>query len=1040
LACSEAPRAYAGRVQSRADLVGGPRAIGEVGDWRISNGRVRFIVQDKGASRVYTTFGGSLIDADLERGAGVPGRDGLGEMFPAYFLSAVEPKDTQRHAAIEVVDDGSGGGTARIRVIGSPSEFLTSTKRIDDILIGNGVSFALDYALGPEDDFLTITSTIINDQPTAHPFPSGAFPVPMGFIALFGDGQPLFLPGEAGYDVRFTLEKTFKRKYALPAIPGLTTDVVGVEGDGIAYGLSYCPACASPFANSLPPAPGFVANHASQYSPYAAISPQTMLVPFISGTLLGLFLGEAPQSLPGGTAFSTTLRLRVSDSLSRVIDPVLRETKSALVHVDGVVREERSEEPVAFADVIVTGEEGNSATVSAARADSQGRFQMLLPPGKYAAYARRKGFANSGGIRFDATADAHLEPHVNRNALLAVEVADFDTGRRVPAKVTVEGTYDAQFAGIDPKNFLYNYRLGDPYKPTELDVSTRHYIETTLRAGGDGRALAEVRPDRYRVIVSRGPSYSIDVQDVELRAGELTRVGATVRRVVPAAGRIAADLHVHAQGSVDSDVTLEERALGYAAEGIDFMAMTEHNFVQDLQPLIDRMGLTDFLRATPGIELTSLEAGHWNAYPLQFDVANVTHGSFPWFRRTPQALFDDLRARGKYGPGEVIVQVNHPRDSIQGYFTAYGLSGDALSGNLLVDAPGKPGTFAPSGPGFGPGTFSLDFDAIEILTGKRFDLLRTFRVPDPPPPPPHPPDCSVSNVPGCMGPPGSVVRDGNGAVGFPGALEDWEHLLDTGHRITAVGNSDSHKTLDGEGGYPRNLIDLGHDVVTAREIDEREVVRAIKAGRVSVTTGPVVTLTAITDTGEVPAGSLVKPDSAGAVRLHVVVDAAPWIDVSDVQLIVPVLGAPVSCFRGDPCSRMKIALDSPGEVRRLDRRDLRVLAPAGRDSWVAVEVRGQRSLWPVVIPYEIPVLLLNDAVAAVGGALGLTDPFGNLKPRLVTQTYPFAVSNPILIDGDLDGKWGAPPQRGPVSRVRLDGSGDDAQLMDLRAAVERWRR
>jgi hypothetical protein len=766
-----------------------------------------------------------------------------------------------------------------------------------------------------------------------------------------------------------------------------------------------------------------------------------MLVPFITGTLFGLFLGEAPQSLPGGTAFSTTLKLRLSDgSPARVIDPVLRETRPSLVQVTGIVREERSEEPVPFADVIVTGEEGNSAAINAARADAQGRFEMQLPPGHFAAFARRKGFAHSGGMRFDALPGTYLEPHVDRTALLAVEVSD-EKGRRVPAKVTLEGTYALQFTGLDPKEFLYSFKYGDPYKPTELDPSTRHYIEKTLRAGADGRATAEVRPDRYRVIVSRGPAYSIDVQDVELSAGSLTRVSAVVRRVIDVPGRIEADLHVHAQGSVDSDVKLEDRALGYAAEGIDFMALTEHNYVQDLQPVIDRLGLTDFLRATPGIELTSLEAGHWNAYPLRFDAASITHGSFPWFRRTPQALFDDLRARGKYGPEDVIVQVNHPRDSIQGYFGAYGLTGDPLTGDLLRDAPGKKGGFAPRGAGFGAGTFSLDFDALEILTGKRFDLLRTFRVPDPPPPDPHPPACTAGGPALCMGPPGSVVRDSSGTVAFPGAQEDWEHLLDVGTRITAVANSDSHKTLDGEGGYPRNLIDLGHAVVNARDIDEREVVRAIKGGRVSVTTGPEITLTAVTSQGEVPAGSLVKPDAAGAVQLHVVVDAAPWIDVSEVQLLVP---APPSCRRGDPCSTMKLALDPvpAGAVRRLDRF-VRIVAPAGRDSWAAVEVRGAKSLWPVVIPYEIPTLLLNDAVAAVGAAIGpslLGDDFGNLKPRLVTQMYPFALSNPVLIDGNLDGKWGVARQRGPVSRERLDGSGDDAQLIEFRHAMERWPR
>src|SRR5258708_12910055 len=96
-ACDHGTRAFAGQVQSRAELVGGPRAVGEVGDWRLSNGRVRFIVQDKGASRVYTSFGSTLIDADLARpnepdpyGRRI-GHDALGELFPALFLPAPPP-------------------------------------------------------------------------------------------------------------------------------------------------------------------------------------------------------------------------------------------------------------------------------------------------------------------------------------------------------------------------------------------------------------------------------------------------------------------------------------------------------------------------------------------------------------------------------------------------------------------------------------------------------------------------------------------------------------------------------------------------------------------------------------------------------------------------------------------------------------------------------------------------------------------------------------------------------------------------------------
>jgi len=1041
-ACNPGTHAYAGQVQSRSELVGGPRAIGEVGDWRLSNGRVRFIVQDKGPSRVYSTFGGSLIDADLERPNELDpygrriGHDGLGELFPAYFLSAVEP------SKIVVVDDGSSGGTARLRVTGTASEFLTATKFIDGATIGAGISFAIDYALGPDDDFLTITSSMINEQRFDHAFPITTFPVPMGFICLFGDGQPLFLPGEAGNDVRFTLEKAFKRTYQLPSFPGVTTDVVAVEGDGVSYGLSYCPTCASPFDSALPPAPGFVWHHRDQYTPYATVTPQSMLVPFVTGTLFGLFLGEAPPVLPGGTAFSTTMRLRVSDgSPAHLIDEVLQEEGAPSAQLTGVVREQVSEEPVPFADVVVfhalaDGVLGAAETL--AKADAQGRFTALVAPGNYLAVGRKVPRPNSPQLAFSAAAGqvVYIEPHVGRSALLAVEVSD-QTGRRVPAKVTVLGNFDPQFAGRDPKTFLYDYRLGDPYRPTSLDPTSTEYVETTLRAGGDGRAQGEVRPGNYRIIVSRGPAYSIDEQEVTLVAAQLTRVGSKIIRVLPDDGRIAADLHVHAQGSVDSDALLADRAQSYSAEGIDFMVMTEHNYVQDLQPVIDQLGLTDFTKATTGIELTSLEAGHWNAYPLRFDASSVTHGSFGWFRRTPQALFDDLRAHGKYGPDQVVVQVNHPRDAIQGYFTAYGLSGDALTGDLAADAPGKSGVFAPSGLGFGAGTFSLDFDALEILTGKRFDLLDTYRVPAAPPPLPHPPACTgaASDPLDCMGAAGSVVRDSTGAVAYPGALEDWEHLLDLGHRITAVANSDSHKLLDGEAGYPRNLIDLGHPVGNARAIDDREVVAAIKAGRVSATTGPEISLTAVTESGEeLPPGSIVTPRADGSVYLRVVVNAAPWIDVSHVELLVP---APPGCFRGDACSRMTLPLEPglpPGTVKRMDI-PVRLGEVPARDTWVALQVRGDKSLWPVVIPYEIPVLLLTDAVSTVGGAIGLADEFGNLKPTLITQTRPWALSNPILIDGDGDGKWGVAPQRGALLSPPPDGSGDSAQLIDLHKAI-----
>jgi hypothetical protein len=529
-----------------------------------------------------------------------------------------------------------------------------------------------------------------------------------------------------------------------------------------------------------------------------------------------------------------------------------------------------------------------------------------------------------------------------------------------------------------------------------------------------GRAQGELRPGNYRVTVSRGPAYTIDTHEVVLEPGVLTRVSAVVQRVLPSNGRVAADLHVHSIASIDADVPFEDRVASYAAEGIDFLASTDHNYVVDLKPTVARMALEDFVQTTVGIELSSLEAGHWNAYPLDYKVGPVRHYDLDWLRQRPQQIFDGLRGLGRYGPADTVVQVNHPRDSVQGYFAAYGLIGDPLSNELLHDTPPRQGTFVPSGPGFEFGTFSLDFDAMEILTGKRFDLMRTFRVPDVLPPPP---------LPATVGPPGSIVRDSTGAVAFPGAFEDWQHLLDAGHRITAVGNSDSHHLVDGEGGYPRNLIDVGHGWDSATQLDELEIARAIKAGKVMVTTAPEITLTAVDPGGgaEQPVGSLVRPDAAGTVTVHIVVDAAPWVDVTHAALILP--GG----------QRVELALDPPTDgVRRLDAMH-RVRVPDGRDSWIAAEVTGDRSLYPVVVPFEIPPLLLNDAVASVGSAVGLTDEFGNLKPQQITRVTPFAASNPIFVDGNGDGKWGV--QRQAAAAV---GPAADARAVDLRAVYRSW--
>ena len=122
-------------------------------------------------SATTSTFGGALIDADLARPRGEldPRATGDSARRPRRALPLpFSSRRSSRGFRSSVIDDGSTGNPARIRVTGKPSEFLTQTKTVDELAVGEGLAFILDYALGPNDDYLTITASMtyhLNQSP-----------------------------------------------------------------------------------------------------------------------------------------------------------------------------------------------------------------------------------------------------------------------------------------------------------------------------------------------------------------------------------------------------------------------------------------------------------------------------------------------------------------------------------------------------------------------------------------------------------------------------------------------------------------------------------------------------------------------------------------------------------------------------------------------------------------------------------------------------------------------------------------------------------
>jgi hypothetical protein len=142
------------------------------------------------------------------------------------------------------------------------------------------------------------------------------------------------------------------------------------------------------------------------------------------------------------------------------------------------------------------------------------------------------------------------------------------------------------------------------------------------------------------------------------------------------------------------------------------------------------------------------------------------------------------------------------------------------------------------------------------------------------------------------------------------------------------------------------------------------ITAAFKAHRLFFTTGPFVTVTI----GSAGIGDLV---SAGQDTLAVAVkvEAAPWIDVDTVQLLV----------NGNVEKQWHTASESGNSVVRLAATyPLMLLA----DSYVVVRVDGDDSLFPVA---------------------------GDRKDFIV---YPFALTNPIFIDVDGNRRFDAPLAHG----------------------------
>lgn len=996
-------RARAARIAADDVLIGGPKALGQVGDYILENDQVRVIIHGPGPGRASTLFGGSIIDADLQRpeGAGGKGRDQLVEVLPAFVLAGFEP------TSFEVLRDGSEGGAAAVRVHGQGADLLQLASILSTgLLFPPALEFRIDYILEPGAQHVAIDTTIINGSSEPHPLPylspqelvDFGFDVPgitdlelstpLGHLLLFGEENDVFAPGRAGFDVRFSIERAYADARGFPAFPGLVTDFLATSADGVSYGLAARPSEYS-----------YVGRYADLYAAQAP-SDGGLLLPFQFSSVLAAFHTVPPRTLEPGQAFTYGVDFVIgSGDVGSVADVIYELRGQQTGQLAGRITDERSQAPVVGASVVVSTEAGERVTQL--ETDDAGDFAGRVPPGSYTYRVvtpfRETTAPAQVAVRAHETSSVLVE--LPPPATLEVQVVD-ELGRPAPAKVTLVGRFDDAHRGEDPRGFLYDLALGERMRPTAFDPDRTEFIEATTYTDG-GITSMDVIPGTYDLVVTRGLEYHAHEESIELAEGEGSGRRVVLERAVDTRGYVGADLHVHGKNSPDSSIGHRDRVRSIAGEGVEFVAATDHNHVTDYEPAIVATGLEDWLAASTGIEVTTFELGHFNGYPLRYDAASSRGGDVIWAGETADSIFEQIRALGLYGPDETIVQVNHPRSGPLGYFDAFSL--DSETGEPTVPT-GLRGVFSPHGDEFLPENFSYDFDVIEVLNGKRLDELRTFRAPDPLPPPP---------LPDPPPEPGDIVRDAAGQPAFPGALDDWFTFLNRGARFTAVGASDSHGTLGQEAGFPRTYVHVGDLSEAPGTVTPRDVVAALRSRRAFFTNGPVLDVRV---EGE-PIGSDVTA-TGGSTSVDIQVTSANFSPFDRV----------VVWSNGEEIASLSV----PPE-RRHDF-SASVDLPLDNDRWVVVEVTGSESLFPVVPPLEFESLDADQVVEALGASIDLSElnPYGNLQPELTYAVTPVAVSNPIWIDATGSGSF-EPPLPPIGEPIESDGT----EARDLRDALNR---
>ena len=974
------------RIESASELIGGPNAHGKVGDYLFENEKIRVIVQGDGRVFGPQPFGGTILDADLRRAG--PGNDQFGETGLLYnFGRTLKPE------RFEILRDGSDGRAAILAVTGLDeandylsirSQLVASLGRapLADPYVAVPLRITNYFVLNPNEQRLKFISNLCNLSTTQTlELAVGDLTDPGAVLEFF---NPRGCTNGFGFGgLCFALDRM---------------NWYGYQGSGVAYGYA-------PYKVGLPTQP----EGQNAVLTVAGITGSILGADGLNGLFAWITPSADPRAgelrLPPGGYGAIARDFWVGADLGELgtlIDQGRASSTSRIGTVTGLVRS--SGAPLANARVVLNS--GSTRHVFFTGAD--GRYSGLLPIGGYDVSAWGAARVPSAVQRATITADtpSTLNFDLVSPQTLTITVREANGGP-MPAKVTVlcpNGPCPA------PQRLLVLY--GDtPKDPMPDSVREIAYVPAS------GTLTLPLPPGQYLVVVSRGPEYSVFPNTfpttpgtaIDLRTAPAT-INAVLARVIDTTNWMSGDFHVHAVNSPDSIIDNPTRVLSFAADGIDVIVSTDHDVVTDFAPVISQTGLTPFLASAIGEEVSPMEYGHYNVFPMTRDAADpITGGAIDWAGATGPTLSAGEMFAEARRKGATTVQINHARGSLGG-FTALKVDTDTFATRVhpsVLRMAVQPGA-TPSDSKL----LSADFNAFELLNNAEDFYDATS-------------DLSHSK------------------------FNDWFVMLSRGLRIAGTGVSDTHSGRIGSGW--RTWVKVDGD--TPATFSSSRLSERVNAQQATVGNGPFVTARAFRVDGmgamtTMPVGiGGTVPNGAGDVTLELDVQVPEYLDVTRAELFSHRPEDDAACPLDPQSPRVnttRVGCDGRSQTNwpAPNATQPIVLSPADLET-AASESGVNYRRYRKRVSFRVPRPMADTwLVAMVYGSKSLA-PLSYNPPGLmggVTPTTPFALTNPIYVDADGNGFDKPPfnPTRPKVMPIVKEPPG--VPVKSPEEIPERWHR